>query len=80
MLLLQPLSRKRHRSHEGTTKLVQISTLPALPVKHSQHELSTASDGATEVMAIGSRTEGLAIQGYDAFTAHEKDTRKVTAG
>jgi len=28
---------------------------------------------------IGSRTGGLAIRGYDAFTAHVKDTRKVTA-
>jgi len=80
MLLLQPLSRKKHRWHGGATKLVQTSTSPALPIKHSQQELSTASDGATVVTAIGSCTEGLAIQGHDAFTAHEKDTRKVTAG
>jgi len=80
MLLLQSLSRKRHRSDGGTTKLVQTSTSPALPVKYSLQELSTASDGATAVTVIRSHTEGLAIQGYDAFTAHEKDTRKVTAG
>jgi len=80
MLLQQPLSRKRHRSHGGTTKSVQTTTSPALPDKRSQQELSTASDGATVVTVIGSRTEGLAIQGYDAFTAHKKDTRKVTAG
>jgi len=79
MLLVQPLSRKRHRSHRGSTKLVQTSTSLALPVKHSYQELSMASDGTTVVTAIGSRTEGLAIQGYDAFTAHKKDTRKVTA-
>jgi len=59
--------------------LVQTSTSPALPVKHSQQELSTASDGATVVTAIESHTEGLAIHSYDAFTAHKKDTRKVTA-
>ena len=80
MLLLQPLLRKRYRSHGGTTKLAQTSTLPALPVKHSQQELSRASDEATVVTAIGSHTVGLAIQGHAAFTAHEKDTRKVTAG
>jgi len=39
-----------------------------------------ASDGATVVTAIGSHTEGLRIHGYDAFTAHKKDTRKVTTG
>jgi len=79
MLLLQPLSRKRHRSHGGTTS-VQASTSPALPDKRSQQEFSTASDGATVATAIGSRTEGQAIRGYGAFTAHEKDTRKVAAG
>jgi len=77
MLLLQLLSRKIHCLHGGTTKSVQTSTSPALPVKRSQQELGTANDGATVGTAIGSRTGGLAIQGYDAFTAHEKDTRKV---
>ena len=79
MLLLQPLSRKGRRSHGGTTKSVQTSTLPALPDKRSQQELNTASDGVMVATAIGSRTEGQAIQCRDAFTAHEKDTRKVTA-
>ena len=51
MLLLQPLSRKRHRSHGGPTKSVQTSTSPALPVKHSQQLLGTANDGATVATA-----------------------------
>jgi len=62
------------------TESVRTSTSLALLDKRLQQELSTASDRATEVMAIGSRMEGLAIQGYDDFTAHKKDTRKVTAG
>lgn len=40
---------------------------------------STPSYAATVTTAIRSRKEGLATQGYDTFTAHEKDTRKMTA-
>jgi len=49
-------------------------------ITYSQQELSTANDRITVVTAIANHTEGLAIHGYDAFTANKKDTRKVTAG
>jgi len=77
MQLMKPLSRKRYHLYGVMTKLVQTSTSLALPVKHLQQELSTASDRATVVTANGSHTEGLAFHRYEAFTAN-KDSRKVT--
>jgi len=54
MLLLQPLSTKRHRSHRGTTKPAQTSTSPALSENCSQRELRTESDGAAVGRTTGS--------------------------
>jgi hypothetical protein len=60
---------------------VRTSASPAPPENRSQQRLVAVASGEDAVVTeIRSLTKRLAIHGYDAFIAHEKGTRKGTAG
>jgi len=78
MLLLQPVSKKKHRSARRNDQVGSSINIAGNTDKHSQRELSTSRGGDTVATATGSRTEE--SQAMMRFTTRVKDTRKVTSG